>query len=57
MKASDYNRYLAAIKAARDLPQSDAREVLRRIYTDMVKQYGANEDEVQYLFRQFHLHI
>lgn len=57
MRASDYNKYLAAIKAANDCEEYRAKELLRRIYADMVANYGANEDDVEYLFRKFRYHI
>ena len=58
MRADDYNKYLAAIKAAND--DSDYHrsvELLRRIYAQMVAQYGANERDVEYLYRQFRHNI
>lgn len=58
MNSSDYNKYLAAIKAANDFSDDDrTRDLLRKIYADMVANYGANEQDVEYLFRQFRLHI
>lgn len=57
MNSSDYNKYLAAIKAANDCDESRAKELLRKIYADMVANYGANENDVDYLFRQFRYHI
>lgn len=58
MNSSDYNKYLAAIKAANDCDdESRARELLRKIYADMVANYGATDKDVDYLFRQFRLHI
>lgn len=58
MNSSDYNKYLAAIKSANDFSDDDrARDLLRKIYADMVANYGANEQDVEYLFRQFRLYI
>lgn len=57
MDAKDYNRYLAAIKAANDCEASRARELLRGIYADMVARYGLSDNDVDYLFRQFRYHI
>lgn len=57
MNSSDYNRYLAAIKGANDLDESRAKEVLRKIYADMVASYGAGDNDVDYLYRQFRYHI
>ena len=58
MNSSDYNRYLSAIKTANDFSDDDrTRDLLRKIHADMVANYGANEPDVEYLFRQFRLHI
>lgn len=53
MNSSDYNKYLAAIKAANDMEESRAREVLRKIYADMVANYGVGDNDVDYLFRNY----
>lgn len=53
MDSRAYNQYLAAIKAANDYEYSRSKEMLRRIYSDMVAQYGASDSDVQYLYRQF----
>ena len=53
MNSSDYNKYLAAIKAANDMEESRAREVLRKIYADMVANYGVSDNDVDYLFRNY----
>lgn len=58
MRSDDYNKYLAAIKDAND--DSDYHrsvECLRAIYKQMVAQYGANERDVEYLFRLFRHNI
>lgn len=53
MRSSDYNKYLAAIKAANDCEASRARELLRRIQADMIAEYGVSDDDVTYLIHQF----
>lgn len=57
MNSSDYNRYLAAIKAANDFEERRAKELLRGIYVDMVAKYGVSDNDVDYLYRQFRYHI
>ena len=57
MNSSDYNKYLEAIKAANDCEASRARELLRQIQADMIARYGANDNDVNYLIRQFRYHI
>jgi len=54
MQSSDYNRYLAAIKAAND--QAD-RDALRQIQKDMVARYGLGDNDVEYLIRQFRYNV
>ncbi len=54
MESSDYNRYLAAIKAAND--QGD-REALRQIQKDIIARYGLRDDDVDYLIRQFRYNV
>lgn len=54
MSSSDYNRYLAAIKAANDTAD---KEALRQIQKDMVKNYGLADNDVDYLLRQFRYNI
>lgn len=53
MNSSAYNKYLAAIKAANDLESSRAKEVLRKIYADMVANYGINDSDVDRLYCYF----
>lgn len=53
MNSSDYNKYLAAIKAANDMEESRARDVLRKIYADMVANFGVSDNDVDYLFRNY----
>ena len=48
--SSEYNRYLSAIKAAND---SSDQEALRQIQKQLVSNYGATDDDVDYLIRQF----
>ena len=57
MKAVDYNRYLAAIKAANDCEPSRARDLLRKIQADMIAEYGISDNDVDYLIRQFRYNI
>lgn len=57
MDSSNYNRYLAAIKAANDCEASRARELLRQIQADMIARYGLSDDDVDYLIRQFRFNI
>ncbi|MBQ4051950.1 MAG: hypothetical protein IJD13_09995 [Oscillospiraceae bacterium] len=57
MNSSDYNMWLARIKDARYMEESRARDVLRQIYNEMVSKYGSNDDDVQYLYKMFHLYI
>jgi len=54
MQSSDYNRYLAAIKAAND--RAD-REALRQIQKDMIAHYGLGDNDVDYLIRQFRYNV
>jgi hypothetical protein len=54
MDATNYNRYLAAIKAAND--RAD-REALRQIQKDMIAKYGLSDNDVDYLIRQFRYHV
>lgn len=48
--SSEYNRYLAAIKAAND---SQDKEALRQIQKQLIAQYGPNDSDADYLLRQF----
>ncbi|HIV24823.1 MAG TPA: hypothetical protein IAB71_03400 [Candidatus Scatomonas pullistercoris] len=57
MRTSDYNQYLAAIRAANDCEASRARELLRQIQADMISQYGLGDRDVEYLIRQFRYYI
>ena len=57
MRAVDYNRYLAAIKAANDCEPSRARDLLRKIQADMIAEYGVSDNDVDYLIRQFRYNI
>lgn len=57
MPSSDYNKYLAAIKAANDCEPSRARELLRQIQADMIAKYGLSDNDVDYLIRQFRYNI
>lgn len=54
MQSSDYNRYLAAIKAANDVAD---KEALQQIQKDMIKNYGLADNDVDYLIRQFRYNI
>lgn len=57
MNSSDYNKYLAAIKAANDCEASRARELLRKIQADMIARYGLGDDDVDRLIRYFRYNI
>ena len=58
MDSTNYNRYLSAIKATRDISdQSRAREMLRQIQADMIARFGLGDSDVDYLIRQFHLNV
>lgn len=52
--SSEYNRYLAAIKAANDSGDKDA---LRQIQKLLISNYGPNDDDVDYLLRQFRYNV
>lgn len=54
MTSNEYNRFLAAIKAAND---SEDRDALRQIQKQLISMYGAADDDVDYLIRQFRYHI
>jgi len=54
MTSSEYNRFLAAIKAAND---SEDRDALRQIQKQLISTYGVMDDDVDYLIRQFRYHI
>lgn len=54
MSSSDYNRYLAAIKAANDDADRDA---LARIQKELIAYYGLHDDDADYLIRQFRYHV
>ncbi|MBR6557005.1 MAG: hypothetical protein IKT60_06200 [Clostridia bacterium] len=53
MDSSSYNKYLAAIKAANDMESSRAKEVLGKIYADMIANYGVSDNDVDYLYRNY----
>jgi hypothetical protein len=57
MNSSDYNKYLASIKAANDCEASRARELLRQIQADMIARYGSGDRDVDYLIRQFRYNV
>lgn len=54
MNAKDYNRYLAAIKAAND---SADKETLRQIQKQLIANYGLQDDDVDYLIKKFRYNI
>ena len=54
MRSSDYNRYLAAIKAAND---SADKEALRQIQKQLIANYGLADNDVDYLIRQFRYNV
>ena len=47
--SSEYNRYLAAIKAAND---SQDKEALRQIQKQLIAQYGPNDSDADRLLAQ-----
>lgn len=57
MPSSDYNKYLAAIKAANDCEAGRAKELLRQIQADMIARYGLSDNDVNYLLRQFRYNV
>ncbi|MDO4318732.1 MAG: hypothetical protein Q4C48_11095 [Lachnospiraceae bacterium] len=57
MNSGDYNKYLAAIKAANDRDSGEARELLRRIQAELIARYGLSDRDVDYLIRQFRYNI
>lgn len=52
--SSEYNKYLAAIKAAND---SGNKEALRKIRDALLAEYGPLNDDVDYLLRQFRYNV
>ena len=56
MPSSDYNKYLSAIKTANDMEYHRSVETLRSIYNEMVAKYGANDSDVDYLYRNYFRH-
>ena len=54
MNSSNYNKYLAAIKAANDTADRDA---LRQIQKQLIANYGLQDNDLNYLIRQFRYHI
>ena len=57
MDSTNYNRYLAAIKAANDMEYDRSKDTLRKIQADMIANYGLSDDDVDYLIRQFRHNI
>lgn len=54
MPSADYNRYLAAIKAANDTANKD---LLRKIRDELLMKYEIDDKDVEYLIRQFRYHV
>lgn len=54
MPSSDYNKYLAAIKAANDM---ENKELLRQIKNELIANYGLMDDDVDYLLWQFRYNV
>lgn len=52
--SSEYNRYLAAIKAAND---SQDKEALRQIQKQLIAQYGPDDRDVYYLLKMFRYNV
>ncbi len=58
MDSTNYNRYLAAIKAANDMSDYNrSRDTLRMIQADMIARFGLGDNDVDYLLRQFRHNI
>ncbi|MBP3452214.1 MAG: hypothetical protein J6M20_00680 [Clostridia bacterium] len=58
MPSSDYNKFLSAIKYANDMRDSaEAKKQLQAIRASMIEKYGMNNDDVEYLMRQFRYNI
>ena len=57
MNSTDYNTYLTAINAANSMERERAKELLRGIYAQMIAQYGAGDNDVDYLYRKFRYNI
>ena len=54
MRANEYNMYLAAIKAAND---SADKEALRQIQKQLIAKYGLDDNDADYLIRQFRYNV
>lgn len=54
MNATDFNRYLAAIKAAND---SADKEALRQIQKQLIANYGLKDDDVDDLIKKFRYYV
>ncbi len=50
----EYNEYLKAVKTANDLRD---RQMMIAIKNELYAKYGADNDDVQWLVRQFKLNI
>lgn len=54
MNSSDYNKFLAAIKAANDMADKKA---LAQIQKRLLTEFDADDNDVDYLIRQFRYHV
>lgn len=54
--SSEYNKYLAAIKAANNMEYRRSVETLRSIYAELCARYGVGNDDVDYLYRNYFHH-
>ena len=54
MRSSDYNKYLSAIQAAND---SEDKEALRQIQKQLIAKYGLDNDDVNWLLKQFRYYV
>lgn len=54
MPSSEYNQFLAAIKAAND---TGDREVLRKIQMQLISKYGPDDNDAHYLINQFRYNV
>ena len=54
MISSDYNKHLAAVEADND---AAGRDALRRIQMQLIANYGLQDNDVDFLIRQFRYHV
>ena len=54
MNSNDYNKFLAAIKAANE---NVDKKALAQIQKRLLTEFESNDNDVDYLIRQFRYHI